>query len=258
MLKLQDINYTIGAKQILSGIQINFEPGKLHMILGPNGSGKTSLLKIASGQIQNYNGSVFYDNHLISQIPTATLATYRSYLSQQNNIPFPLTVAQLIQMGRYPHYSYEPTKNDFKVINEVVNKLEITHLLNRDFNTLSGGEQQRVQFARVLAQVWEKGTNNNRYLFLDEPLNNLDIQYQKYLLQTIREFIKEDLVVIMIVHDINWALAFADKVYFLNKGTLVAQGNPTEIINEKLIMEVFNITSKIISVPGQNYPLVCF
>jgi iron complex transport system ATP-binding protein len=106
--------------------------------------------------------------------------------------------------------------------------------------------------------VWEKGTNNNRYLFLDEPLNNLDIQYQKYLLQTIREFIKEDLVVIMIVHDINWALAYADKVYFLNKGILVAQGNPTEIINEKLIMEVFNITSKIISIPGQTYPLVCF
>ncbi len=258
MLKLQDINYTIGTKQILSGIQINFEPGKLHMILGPNGSGKTSLLKITSGQIQNFNGSVFYDNHLINQIPAATLATYRSYLSQQNNIPFPLTVTELIQMGRYPHYSYEPTKNDFKVINEVVNKLEITHLLNRDFNTLSGGEQQRVQFARVLAQVWEKGTNNSRYLFLDEPLNNLDIQYQKYLLQTIREFIKEDLVVIMIVHDINWALAYADKVYFLNKGTLVAQGNPADIITTHLIADVFKVEAQLINVPGQKHAVVAY
>jgi iron complex transport system ATP-binding protein len=145
-----------------------------------------------------------------------------------------------------------------EIVKEVIYKLEITHLQNRDFNTLSGGEQQRVQFARVLAQVWEKTGNNNRYLFLDEPLNNLDIQYQKYLLQTIRKFINTDIVVIMIVHDMNWALAYADKVYFLNEGALVAGGKPAEIITSQLIAEVFKIDAQIIKVPGQEHPVVTY
>lgn len=258
MLKLQDIHYKVGEKQILSNMNIQFAPGELHMIMGPNGSGKTSLIKIASGQIENYSGQVLLDNQFIHEIPAPTLATYRSYLSQQNNIPFPLKVTELIQMGRYPHYEYQASKKDMEIVKEVIDKLEITHLQNRDFNTLSGGEQQRVQFARVLAQVWEKVANNNRYLFLDEPLNNLDIQYQKYLLQTIRKFINADIVVIMIVHDMNWALAYADKVYFLNEGALVAGGKPAEIITSQLIAEVFKIDAQIIKVPGQEHPVVTY
>jgi len=249
MLKLQDIHYKVGEKQILSNMNVQFAPGELHMIMGPNGSGKTSLIKIASGQIEKFSGQVLYDNQHLNEIPAATLATYRSYLSQQNNIPFPLKVSELIQMGRYPHYEYQASKKDMEIVKEVIDKLEITHLQNRDYNTLSGGEQQRVQFARVLAQVWEKVANNNRYLFLDEPLNNLDIQYQKYLLQTIRKFINADIVVIMIVHDMNWALAYADKVYFLNEGALVAGGKPAEIITSQLIAEVFKIDAQIIKVP---------
>jgi iron complex transport system ATP-binding protein len=258
MLKLQDIDYNIGGKQILSRVNVHFIPGQLHMILGPNGSGKTSLMKIASGQIENFDGHVTYDELSIKEIAKASLATYRSYLSQQNNIPFPIKVNELIQMGRYPHYAYQATKKDNEIIHEIINQLEIKHLQNRDFNSLSGGEQQRVQFARVLAQVWEKTPGNNRYLFLDEPLNNLDIQYQKYLLQTIQKFICNDLVVIMVVHDINWALAFADKVYLLKEGNLVAQGNPIDIITPTIISEVFNIDAQLINVPGQKHPIIFY
>jgi iron complex transport system ATP-binding protein len=258
MLKLHDIHYKVGEKQILSNINIQFAPGELHMIMGPNGSGKTSLLKIASGQIENFNGLVKYDDISIKEITTTPLANYRSYLSQQNHIPFPLKVIELIQMGRYPHYEYQASKKDFDIIHEVIDALEINNLQNRDFNTLSGGEQQRVQFARVLAQVWEKVPGKNRYLFLDEPLNNLDIQYQKYLLQTIQKFIVEDMVVVMVVHDLNWALAYADKVYFLKEGNLVAQGNPLDIVNPELISEVFNIDAQLINVPGRKQTMVVY
>jgi iron complex transport system ATP-binding protein len=161
-------------------------------------------------------------------------------------------------MGRYPHYEYQATKKDYEIINTIIDQLEINHLKNRDFNTLSGGEQQRVQFARVLAQVWEPTIGKNRYLFLDEPLNNLDIQYQKYLLQTIQQFICDDMVVIMVVHDINWALTYADKVYLLKEGNLVAQGNPIEIITPSLISEVFNIEAQLINVSGQNKMVVVY
>ncbi len=258
MLKLQDIHYNIGGKQILSNVNVQFTPGHLHMILGPNGSGKTSLMKIASGQIEKFQGLVSYDNLSIKEITTAALATYRSYLSQQNNIPFPIKVIELIQMGRYPHYEYQATTKDYEIIHEIIDQLEINHLQNRDFNTLSGGEQQRVQFARVLAQVWDKTLGKNRFLFLDEPLNNLDIQFQKYLLQTIQKFISDDMVVIMVVHDINWALAYADKVYLLKEGNLVAQGKPTEVITSSLIANVFNVNVQIINIPGQKHPIVAF
>jgi iron complex transport system ATP-binding protein len=258
MLKLENIYFKIREKSILHNISLAFEPGKIHMILGPNGSGKTSLLKIASGQIDAHQGKVFYDQGLLGQINLKQLATYRGYLSQQNNIPFPLKVAELVTMGRYPHYDFQPTKNDLEIVQAVTDKLDINHLTQRDYTTLSGGEQQRVQFARVLAQIWETKEDTIRYLFLDEPLNNLDIQYQKYLLETIKSLVTSNLVIIMIIHDINWAFAYADEVYFMKEGALYAHGNPLQIIDEQLIANVFNIASKIIQVPNQPHPVVVY
>lgn len=258
MLELESIYYTIRGKKVLQNIQVHFEPGKIHMILGPNGSGKTSLLKIASGQFEATQGSVFYDQKAIHEIDLSELAKYRGYLSQQNNIPFPLKVSELVNMGRYPHFEFQPSKKDNEIVQVVSEKLAIQHLSQRDYTTLSGGEQQRVQFARVLAQIWESKENKIRYLFLDEPLNNLDIQYQKYLLETLKSIVASNLVVIMIVHDINWALAYADEVYFLKEGRLVANGDPIRIINETLIEEVFHVKSKIIQVPNQSYSVVVY
>jgi iron complex transport system ATP-binding protein len=258
MLKLEEIYYNIRGKKILQNIHLQFEPGKIHMILGPNGSGKTSLLKIASGQIDTYQGRVLYEQKSIREIDLSELAKYRGYLSQQNNIPFPLKVSELVSMGRYPHFEFQPSKKDNEIVQEVSEKLAIQHLSQRDYTTLSGGEQQRVQFARVLAQIWESNAATNRYLFLDEPLNNLDIQFQKYLLETIRSLITSNLVVIMIVHDINWALAYANEVYFMKEGHLVANGNPLHIINEELMQRVFDIQCKIVQVPGQSNPVVVY
>ena len=258
MLKLEEIYYNIRGKKILQDIHLQFEPGKIHMILGPNGSGKTSLLKIASGQIDIYQGKVLYNQNSVREIDLSELAKYRGYLSQQNNIPFPLKVSELVSMGRYPHFEFQPSKKDNEIVQEVSEKLAIQHLSQRDYTTLSGGEQQRVQFARVLAQIWESKENQNKYLFLDEPLNNLDIQFQKYLLQTIRSLITSNLVVIMIVHDINWALAYANEVYFMKEGHLVANGNPLHIINEELMQKVFDIQCKIIQIPGQSNPVVVY
>lgn len=258
MLKLEEIYYNIRGKKILQNIHLQFEPGKIHMILGPNGSGKTSLLKIASGQIDTYQGRVLYEQKSIREIDLSELAKYRGYLSQQNNIPFPLKVSELVSMGRYPHFEFHPSKKDNEIVQEVSEKLAIQHLSQRDYTTLSGGEQQRVQFARVLAQIWESNAATNRYLFLDEPLNNLDIQFQKYLLETIKSLIVPNLVVIMIVHDINWALAYANEVYFMKEGHLVANGNPLHIINEELMQKVFDIKCKIVQVPGQSNSVVVY
>jgi iron complex transport system ATP-binding protein len=179
MLKLDNISFQIGKKCILNDINLSFEPGRISMILGPNGSGKSSLLKIFSGAESNFNGKVYYDGIDLTTISNESLAKKRAVLSQQSHLQFPLQVKEVVMMGRYPHFSFQPTKQDEEIYVEVISKLKLNHLQNRNYLTLSGGEKQRVHFARVLAQLWSIPENENRYLFLDEPLNSLDINFQQ-------------------------------------------------------------------------------
>ena len=179
MLRTENITYSIGRKQILKGISLDFAPGEFVMILGPNGSGKSSFLKIFSGEITKFHGKVWYDDKLIASLSKEELATRRAVMSQQTELSFPLTVEQVVMMGRYPHFTFSPGKKDNAICDEVLSRMNLDAFRERNYTTLSGGEKQRVQYARVLAQIWEKPGSGRRYLFLDEPLNNLDISYQQ-------------------------------------------------------------------------------
>lgn len=258
MLKTENIYYSVEKKLILNGISAEFKPGEFSMILGPNGSGKSSFLKIFSGEISVYGGSVLYNDHKIGKIKKEELAKYRSVMSQQPELSFPLTVDEVVMMGRYPHFTFNPGKKDEHICNEVMERMNLSSFKERNYLTLSGGEKQRVQYARVLAQIWEKPKTGSRYLFLDEPLASLDINYQQEFLQIAREFTKEDTVLIAVIHDINLAIHYADKLFFLKEGALVASGKPKEIVNEDLIEKVFNVRSTIINNPFTGNPLVVF
>lgn len=165
MLKAENIHYRIGEKQILNGISAQFNPGQFNMILGPNGSGKSTFLKVFSGEIQKYDGNVFYDDKKIALYKKEELATYRAVMSQQPELSFPLMVEEVVMMGRYPHFTFNPNKKDTSICNQVMERMNLTSFKERNYLTLSGGEKQRVQFARVLAQVWEKPAKGCRYLF---------------------------------------------------------------------------------------------
>jgi len=169
MLSTENIYYRIGKKLILSAINAQFLPGEFNMILGPNGSGKSSFLKIFSGEIQHFEGNVFYGAKNIREIKKETLAKNRAVMSQQPELSFPLMVDEVVMMGRYPHFAFNPGKKDIAICNEVMERMNLQLFKERNYLTLSGGEKQRVQYARVLAQVWEKPANGYRYLFLDEP-----------------------------------------------------------------------------------------
>jgi len=256
MLKTEKIYYRIGKKLILNGISAEFRPGEFNMILGPNGSGKSTFLKIFSGEINGYEGSVLYNDHKISKLKKEELAKYRAVMSQQPELGFPLTVDEVVMMGRYPHFSFNPGKKDEAICNEVMERMNLSEFKERNYLTLSGGEKQRVQYARVLAQVWEKPASGFRYLFLDEPLTSLDINYQQEFLQIARELAKEGIVLVAVMHDINLAIQFADKLFFLKEGELVGHGKPKEILSADLIKKVFNIQSTIINNPVTGNPLV--
>ena len=258
MLKTTGIYYSIGKKLILSDINIEFHPGEFNMILGPNGSGKSSFLKIFSGEVNHFEGTVLYANRKIRDIKKEELAKIRAVMSQQPELNFPLMVDEVVMMGRYPHFSFNPNKKDITICNEVMERMNLQAFRDRNYLTLSGGEKQRVQYARVLAQIWEKPANGCRYLFLDEPLTSLDINYQQEFLQIAREFTRNDTVLIAVMHDINLAIQFADKLFFLKEGELVAQGKPIDILSEALIEKVFDVQTAIINNPVTNSPLVVY
>ena len=258
MLSTKNISYSIGKKEILKNISIDFLPGEFNMILGPNGSGKSTFLKIFSGELKPNEGEVFVDAQQLSTFKKEVLAKVRAVMTQQPELSFPLMVEEVVMMGRYPHFTFNPNKKDIDICHEVMERMNLISFKERNYLTLSGGEKQRVQYARVLAQIWEKPTEGYRYLFLDEPLTSLDINYQQEFLQIAREFTNEGTVLIAVIHDINLAIQYADKLFFLKEGELIAHGNPKDILDEALIKRVFNVKASIINNPVTNNPLVVY
>lgn len=258
MLRTEGVYYRIGKKLILNNVNAEFLPGEFNMILGPNGSGKSSFLKIFSGEMNATEGTVFYHDENIHSIKKEQLAKYRAVMSQQPELSFPLTVEEVVMMGRYPHFNFNPGKKDEQICYEVIERMNLQSFKDRNYLTLSGGEKQRVHYARVLAQVWEKPDHGFRYLFLDEPLASLDINYQQEFLQIAKEFTKEHTVLISVIHDINLAIQFGDKLFFFKEGELVSHGKPADIISEELLYNIFDVQTTIISNPHTLQPLVLF
>ena len=258
MLRTENISFSVGKKQILKNVSASFLPGEFNMILGPNGSGKSSFLKIFSGDINRFQGTVLYENKKIKELRKEELAKKRAVMSQQADLGFPLLVEEVVMMGRYPHFTFNPNKKDVTICNEVIERMNLVEFKERNYLTLSGGEKQRVQFARVLAQVWEKPADGYRYLFLDEPLNSLDISYQHEFLQAAVELIKDQTVLIAVMHDINLAAHYADNLFFLKEGELVIHGKPKEILTENIIEKVFNIKTTVIENPVTGKPLIIY
>ena len=258
MLSIKNVSYSVGKKEIVKNISVDLLPGEFTMILGPNGSGKSTFLKLFSGEIKAKEGTIFYLDTKISELKKEALAKVRAVMSQQPELGFPLTVDEVVMMGRYPHFTFNPGKKDEAICNEVIEQMNIAELKDRNYLTLSGGEKQRVQFARVLAQIWEMPSHGHRYLFLDEPLTNLDINYQQEFLTIARSLTKTDTVLVAVMHDVNLAVQYADKLIFLKDGEMVSYGNPLEILSEELIKNVFDVDTKIITNPVSGLPLMVY
>jgi iron complex transport system ATP-binding protein len=258
MLRTENIHYHIGTKKILTGISIDFEPGLFHVILGPNGSGKSTFLKVFSGEQKPQQGMVRYDNDNAFRLNKIVLAQRRAVMSQQPELHFPLTVAEVVMMGRYPHFTYRPAKKDEAICRQAIAKMEIDHFTERDYLTLSGGEKQRVQFARVLAQLWEQPATGCRYLLLDEPVSSLDIHYQHQFLQEVKNLAKENMVLVAVLHDLNLAIQYADELIFMKEGRIVHKGKPAEVVTAGLVKDVFNIPVRIIEFPPAEKPIVVY
>jgi iron complex transport system ATP-binding protein len=246
MLAASNITYKIGAKTLLDDVSVAFEPGKLNLIIGPNGAGKSTLIKVLCNQQVAAKGKVTYDGKDIHQFSVADLAKRRAVLSQNIELAFPLTVEEVVMMGRYPHFSGKPQAQDLKACSEAMDFFDVAGMANRNYMTLSGGEKQRVHFARVVAQIWYPPSEGSRYLILDEPLTFLDVFYQFDFMYKVVELIKQQgVVVVGVVHDLNLAARFADQVTLVCNGKILANGSKEEVLSKTNIKAAYHMEADI-------------
>jgi iron complex transport system ATP-binding protein len=269
MLEASDITFRVGSKALVSDVSVSFAPGRLHLIIGPNGAGKSTLVKVLARLLRPQTGRVEYEGADVRNASEAELAKRRAVLSQAVEIAFPLTVREVVMMGRYPHFGGRPGPADEEIADELMEFFDVTEFAARNYQTLSGGERQRVNFARVLAQLWhaDHGTPTAsdtstarascRYLFLDEPLTFLDIRHQIEFMKKVRLFTDApDVVTVGVVHDLNLAARFADQIVMLNEGRVTASGTPAEVLTAERIREVFGVEPTFVPVEHSGLHLI--
>jgi iron complex transport system ATP-binding protein len=261
VLEAKDISFRVDTRNLISGVSAAFAPGKLHLVIGPNGAGKSTLIKVLARLLRPNTGTVEYEGHDVRTATESALARRRAVLSQAVEIAFPLTVREVVMVGRYPHFGGRPGPVDEKIVDDLMEVFEIAEFGSRNYQTLSGGERQRVNFARVLAQLWRSdpapAPASCRYLFLDEPLTFLDIHHQIGFMKKIRDFAAApDVVTVGVVHDLNLASRFADHIVMLNGGTVVASGSPPEVLTTELLREVFGVEPTFVPVKQTGVHLI--
>lgn len=253
MLDIQDVSYQAGKRKLVNRISFRVKNGEMLAILGANGAGKSTLLKLLCRELQPSEGSIFFQGKNLNLFSMEELARCRSVLTQHNTLTMSFVVQELVLMGRYPHFSHQPTEQDLQIVQAVMRETGIEHLRSRHYNTLSGGEQQRVQLARVMAQIYDVP---NACLFLDEPTNGLDLLYQQQILTLARQLADRGYCVISILHDLNIASRYAHKILIVKEGQKIAFGTPAQVFTRENIYEAFGIHVQLLPYADALCPLV--
>jgi iron complex transport system ATP-binding protein len=238
LLNISGLSWRVPNKTILRNINFTVKKGEVIGIIGPNGAGKTSLLRCLTNQAniltsKNISGSIQLKNRAITQYSAKEVAQHFALVMQKNETIFALSVQDVMKMGLLPHktlFSLD-SDHDKAQITLALSKVGLSHALNSHFNLLSGGEQQRVLIARALVQA-------SQVLILDEPTNHLDVYYQHQVLQLVK---KLNVTVIMTVHDLNLASLYCQRLLLLNKGELIGDGSPKEVLSPKKLSQVFGL-----------------
>ena len=253
MIELRNVHFSVKSRQLVQNINWKANTGEFWAIVGANGAGKSTLMKLLSKEHSPTSGVISFHGKDLGQYKLKELAQRRAVLAQQNAISLAFTVEEIVLMGRYPFYDSQPTKRDLEIVDLCLQKVGITHFKNRLFPTLSGGEQQRVQLARTLAQIWDI---KEGYLFLDEPTTGMDLLHQYETFQLAREMTGQGFGVIAVVHDLNLALQYADQVLMMKSGQAFASGTPERVLTEDNIKSAFGLSVRIIQHDSTQFPII--
>lgn len=246
LLHTSDLSLQLGKTPILHNIDLSLSSGTFLGILGANGQGKSTLLHALSGSHLPTRSRIYYKNKPLTAWTDPELAKERAVLTQNVVFRTTLSVQHVVMMGRYPHYHPfgQPSEHDWHCVEHVLDALQLRSLMKRNLHTLSGGQQQLVQVARVLVQVWDSTPKAPKLLLLDEPTSNLDIRYQHLLLHCLRTWLpQKGWGIAAVLHDLNLAVQFATQILLLKDGRVHVQGNPQETLTSPHLQTVFGVAT---------------
>lgn len=250
----KSVSLTRSGIEVLKDINFSACAGELVVIIGPNGAGKSSLLKTMSGELKPSKGAVYIHEQEIDQLELSQRAQNLAVLSQHASLNFPFSVSEVVEMGRMPFAT--GSSYDQGVCRKAMKAFDCYDYRDRIYTQLSGGEQQRAQLARVFAQAWPSPNYQPQYVFLDEPNSSLDLSHQKMLLEACRQRAENNAVLILVLHDLNLACQYADRILLLDKGRLRANGKPWEVCTESMLSEVYKVDVNVVQHPNKDCPAV--
>lgn len=254
IVSVSGLDVSIAGRALLSQVGFSLRSGELVTIVGRNGAGKSTLLKHISGELNSQGDIRVFGQQLAGQ-DLRQLARRRAVLAQQTSLHFGYEVGEVVLLGRIPHQTRQvETQADRELARSSLARVGLEHMARRNYLTLSGGEQQRVHLARVLAQL--AGVTGDRLLLLDEPTSSLDLAYQHEVLRLARELGRERVGVLAVLHDLNLAAQYADRVLVLADGRVSAFGPPREVLTPAVIGEAFGHDVLVIEHPTLKVPLV--
>ena len=245
-LNLKSVSIKLDNRQILKDVSLEINEGEIVSVIGPNGAGKSTLLNILTGDISQDSGDTIYDNKQLNKISIQERAFTRSVMSQMQTLVFNFNVKDVIEMGWLQRGNSDFSSNFLMAFEAVTKECNVHNLVHRKFNSLSGGEQRRVHFARTLLQLWRPSQSNDpRYLLLDEPTANLDLSSEILLMNILKARASSNVGILVILHDLNLASHFADKIAIMKGGEIKAFGKPEEFMRADFLTCIYEVPIKV-------------
>jgi len=245
MIKTRNLDFLTKSKMtLLENINLEISEGTIAGIVGRNGAGKSTLISLLAGIQKCSNGSVFYDDVDIITISNLNLARRRSLLSQQSSAAFRLSIVDILLMGRYPFGKI--SEEDYEYADNLIQELGLSPFMKTPYVVLSGGEKQKVHFARSIMQLYPLEKESRKILFLDEPLTALDLSVQQQLLRFIKKLVQQfNLTVVLVLHDLNWVSKYCNSIFVLDEGRMCLSGNPKEVFTSENLKKYFHVDANV-------------
>lgn len=256
MIDARNVHVRVKDAHLLTDVSLSLEPGELVALVGPNGAGKSTLLSTMAGDLAPTTGTISMGGRPLSTWSVLERARVRAVLRQHTTLEFDFLVNEVVLLGRAAFAELSSAAVDEAIAETVLDLCGVEHLRDRAYLTLSGGERQRVQLARVLAQIWDPPQIGSRCLLLDEPTASLDLHEQHRVLGLARDLAHQDTAVLTVVHDLNLAAQYADRVVVMQGGRIIAAGAPDVVLTEENIASAFRVTVRVASHPHRRGPLI--
>ncbi|MCK8099135.1 petrobactin ABC transporter ATP-binding protein YclP [Bacillus sp. 2CMS4F] len=245
MVEVKNVSKQYGGKVVLEETSVTIQKGKITSFIGPNGAGKSTLLSIMSRLTKKDSGEIYIDGEEIGTCDSKELAKKMSILKQANQINIRLTIKDLVSFGRFPYSQGRLTEEDWDHINQALSYMKLEEIQDKYLDQLSGGQCQRAFIAMVIAQ-------DTDYIFLDEPLNNLDMKHSVEIMKLLKRLVEElGKTIVIVIHDINFASVYSDHIVALKNGRIVKEGPPEEMIETSVLEEIYDMTIPIQTIDNQ-------